>query len=75
MIRTVRIAGQEYDVSALSETGLSNLAGYQFASERLKEAENLHAVLTKARRAYMADIKNEMIQGKTGIDLSALFSD
>ncbi len=75
MIKTVRLGGQEYDVSALSEAGRSNLAGYQYATEQLKEAENLHAVLTKARRAYMADIKNEMIRGKSGVDLSALFSD
>lgn len=75
MIKTVRLGGQEYDVSTLGEEGRSNLAGYQYATEQLKEAENLYAVLTKARRAYISDIKNEMIQGKSGVDLAALFGD
>lgn len=75
MIKTVKLGEQEYDVSALGEEGRNLLSNFQMATDRLQEAENLHAVLTKARRAYIADIKNEIIQGKTGIDLSTLFSD
>ena len=75
MIKTVKLGEQDYDVSDLSEEGRSLLTSFQMATNRMQEAENLLAVFTKARRAYIADIKNEMIQGKTGIDLSALFSD
>jgi hypothetical protein len=75
MIRTVRFGGKEHDRSVLSGVGRENLAQFEYLEARLQEAENMHAVLTKARRAYIADIKNEMIRGKSGVDLSALFSD
>ncbi|EDM69398.1 hypothetical protein RAZWK3B_11687 [Roseobacter sp. AzwK-3b] len=44
-------------------------------TSQLQEAQNLHAVLTKARHAYIADLKNEIVKGKSGVDLSALFDD
>jgi hypothetical protein len=75
MVKTLQIDGRDYDLSDLSADGREALAAYLHVNARLKEAENFHAVLNKARHAYIADIKNEMIQGKTGIDLSALFSD
>ena len=33
------------------------------------------ALLTKARNAYIADLKTEIIEGRTGVDLGALFDD
>jgi hypothetical protein len=75
MIKTVKVGQLQYDVSTLSEEGQYHLSCYQHAAGRLKEAENLLAVLNKARRAYIADIKSEIIQGNTGIDLSTLFND
>ncbi|EDM70249.1 valyl-tRNA synthetase [Roseobacter sp. AzwK-3b] len=75
MVKTLKIEGQEYDVSTLSEAGRANLAQFQHVTAQLQEAQNLHAVLTKARHAYIADLKNEIVKGKSGIDLSALFDD
>lgn len=75
MVKSIKLGDQEYDVSVLSEAGRENLAMFQQVSERLKEAENFHAVLNKARHAYIADLKNEIVKGKSGVDLSALFDD
>jgi len=75
MIKTLKIDDQEYDVSTLSETGRENLAQFQHVTAQLQEAQNFHAVLNKARHAYIADLKNEIVKGKSGVDLSALFDD
>ena len=39
------------------------------------ELTNQQALLTKAKNAYIADLKMEIVQGRTGVDLGALFSD
>lgn len=75
MVKSIKLGEQEYDVSLLSKAGRENLAMFQHVSERLKEAENMHAVLIKARHAYIAELKNEIVKGKSGVDFSALFDD
>jgi len=35
----------------------------------------MQALLTKARNAYIADLKLEMVQGRSGMRFSDLFSD
>ena len=73
MAKTLRLGDKDYDVSVLSEEGRRTLALYQHATTQLQEAENRMALLTKARNAYIADLKNEIIEGRTGVDLGALF--
>jgi hypothetical protein len=67
--------GKEYAPADLSENGQRLFRSYLTVERQLNEAQNMYAVLTKARQAYMADIKNEIIQGKSGVDLAALFGD
>lgn len=67
--------GKEYDAASLSEKAQRLLQSYLTVDQQLHEAQNMQAVLTKARNAYIADLRNEMMRGKTGIDLSTLFSD
>ena len=75
MAKTLRLGEKDYDVSVLSEEGRRTLALYQHATKQLQEAENRMALLTKARNAYIADLKTEIIEGRTGVDLGALFDD
>ena len=75
MVKTMQIEGKDYDVAALSNEGRKTLTNYMHVKRQLQDAENMHAVLIKARNAYIADLKNQMIRGKTGIDLSTLLSD
>ena len=75
MAKTLRLGDKDYDVSVLSEEGRRTLALYQHATKQLQEAENRMALLTKARNAYIADLKTEIIEGRTGVDLGALFDD
>ena len=35
-----------------------------------KEKANMIAILTKAKKAYISDLKNEMLSAKSGFDFS-----
>ena len=75
MTRGFRIDGAEYDAASLSKEGRALVESMTFAQKRLQELMNQQALLTKAKNAYIADLKSEIIQGRTGVDLGALFSD
>lgn len=72
---TIQLDGAEYDTYNLSPEGRKILAEYYHATEQLQHAINMRALLTRARNSYIHELKNEILQGKTGVDLGALFDD
>lgn len=75
MRQRFRIDGVEYDTEALSQEGRDLVARLTFTRLTLQEMSNRMALMTKAKNAYIADLKSEIVQGRTGVDLGALFSD
>jgi hypothetical protein len=75
MSQRFRIDGVEYDIETLTQEGRDLVSRLTFARLRQQELSNQIALLTKAKNAYIADLKSEIIQGRTGVDLGALFSD
>ena len=75
MSQRFRIDGVEYDIETLTQEGRDLVARLTFARLRQQELSNQIALLTKAKNAYIADLKSEIVQGRTGVDLGALFSD
>jgi hypothetical protein len=75
MSQRFRIDGVEYTTDSLSQEGRDLVARLTFARLQQQELSNQIALLTKAKNAYIADLKSEIIQGRTGVDLGALFSD
>ena len=75
MSQRFRIDGVEYATDALSQEGRDLVARLTFARLTLQELNNQQALLTKAKNAYIADLKLEIVQRRTGVDLGALFSD
>ena len=75
MTQRFRIDGAEYDAATLTKEGRALVESMTFALMRLQELMNQQALLTKAKNAYIADMKTEIIQGRTGVDLGALLSD
>jgi hypothetical protein len=67
--------GVEYGTEGLSQEGRDLVARLTFTRLTLQEMSNQMALLTKAKNAYIADLKSEIVQGRTGVDLGALFSD
>ena len=69
------IDGTEYSVDALSEKGLVIFRLLHYSKVRAREIENQQAILNKAKNAYISDLNAEIVQGKSGINLSDLFSE
>lgn len=75
MTQRFRIDGVEYDAECLTAQGKAILECMKFAQMRHKDLMNQQALLIKAKNAYVADLRTEIIQGRTGVELSSLFSD
>jgi len=73
MSQRINLDGVEYETSSLTDNGKSILASLQEASARLQELQNLQAIFTRAKRSYIDELKREIIQGKSGVDIAALF--
>ena len=63
----IQIDGIEYDTENLSEHASHLLVELRSISARIHENENMSAILTKAKRAYIADLKTEMLTAKAGL--------
>ena len=69
MVTKFELEGQEYEVSELTDEGKKNLMSLQFATNRLKELNNMRALLERARNSYMSALKKEMLSSKSGLFL------
>ena len=66
----IEINGRKYktlDLTNVAKNLLKDLATLQAVS---LEKSNMIAILTKAKKAYMADLKGEMLRAKAGFDFS-----
>lgn len=72
---TFTIDGREYTTDTLDDGGLLVYKQLQFIKLRMLELGNKQAILNKAKNAYISDLNAEIVQGKSGINLSDLFSD
>jgi len=75
MSQRFRIDGVEYNTEGLSQEGRDLVERLTFTRLALQEMSNEMALLSKAKNAYIADMKTEIVEGRTGLDLGALFSD
>lgn len=71
----LRLDGEDYDLSKASDEAKELVARLQHLDRLFEEKSNLMALLTKAKNAYIADLKTEIIKEKTGVDLSSLFDE
>lgn len=71
----LRLDGEDYDLSNASDEAKALVARLQHLDRLFEEKNNFMALLTKAKNAYIADLKAEIIKNKTGVDLSSLFDE
>jgi hypothetical protein len=75
MTKRFRLDGADYDLAALSAEGRALVDRLSFAHMQVQALSNQKVLLTKAQNAYISDLKSEIVQGRTGVDFGALFSD
>ena len=66
MSQKIKLGDKEYDLSDLSDKGKATLASLQFATLRIKELNNMQALLVRAKNSYVEGLKKEMISSKAG---------
>ena len=69
MGQKIKLDEKEYDIETLSDQARYTLASMQFATSRLQELSDIHALYVRAKNGYIADLKNEVISNKAGLNL------
>ena len=62
MRQRLRLDGVDHDVHHLSAQARQILEQLRFVEQRLQELHNEQALLTKAKNAYIADLKSELLR-------------
>ena len=71
----LQLDGVDYDDALLSDQGQAQLASLRFVDAQIADLKNMTALLTRAKKSYVYELKNEIIKAKSGVDLSALLAD
>lgn len=75
VMEIVNIDGRDYTICSFSKESQVLCHQLLFSSERLQELKADGAFFLRARNAYISDLKEEILEKKTGIDISSLFAD
>ena len=67
----IKLDDKEYDVAELSERARKLTLELQSVTGRIQEMNNMIAILNKAKRAYIAELKSEMLSAKAGFDFGS----
>ena len=67
-MQKIKLDEKEYDVAKLSERARKITVELQNVTARIQESNNMIAILTKAKRAYIEGLKLEMLSAKAGFD-------
>ena len=73
MSQKINIDGVEYDFESLNPEAKAILEKLQHTETQIQDKQNLSALLTRAKNSYIQELKREMIEGKSGVDIASLF--
>ena len=73
MSQKINVDGVEYDFESLSPGAKAILEKLQHTDKQIQDTTNLCALLTRAKKSYIQELKREMIEGKSGVDIASLF--
>jgi hypothetical protein len=72
--RIIRLDGKDYDIATVPAEAMQIVARIGAVEKQLKEKQMLIETVDKARVAYLAEIKAEIVRLKSGVDLSSIFT-
>lgn len=67
-MQKIKLEGVEYEFSSLSDACKGLVAKLKQIDIALAEKENMAVVLTRAKNAYISELKNEILGNKAGFD-------
>ena len=62
--------GKKYKSSNLTDAAKNIIRNLSYVNAVSSEKASMIAILTKAKKAYIADLKSEMLKAKSGFDFS-----
>lgn len=75
MAKSFTLDGWEYKIDDLSAECEAMWNNVFFTLRSLDELKAKRAIMTRAKNAYIEDLKVELIEKKSGIDFGALFTE
>ncbi len=69
MVNTIKLDGRSYSTENVTEQGKALFALLQYVNTRVKEFENMIAVLQRAKNSYSDSLKKEILSNKAGLYL------
>ena len=75
MVEFFSIDGTNYRVDDLSDVGRAQLDRLIFVRRNLNLLKNKIALMSKAKNGYIDDLKSDIVEGRSGVDLGSLFLD
>ena len=75
MVKFFSIDGTNYRVDDLSDVGRVQLERLLFVRRKLNLLKNKIALMSKAKNGYIDDLKSDIVEGRSGVDLGSLFLD
>ncbi|MDC0869445.1 hypothetical protein OAP82_10500 [Paracoccaceae bacterium] len=73
MSDAITIDGQKYSSQELSDSGKILSQHLIFSAEMIRQLNAETALLLKAKNGYIADLKMEITEQKSGVDFNMLF--
>ena len=75
MPKYFKLDGEKYSTEGLSSEGVELVSLLGFTQKQITTLTNKHALLMKAKNAYISDIKVEVVESRSGLDVGMLFTD
>jgi hypothetical protein len=70
MAQKIKIDNYESNIDNLSDTARKVVEQLRSLDQVINEKNNISALLVRAKKAYIADLKSEMLSRKAGFDFS-----
>tara|TARA_E500000178_G_scaffold312712_1_gene329635 strand:+ start:117 stop:458 length:342 start_codon:yes stop_codon:yes gene_type:complete len=70
-----RLDGVSYSLDSVSKRARTLIQHLTFISHQIEEKSNQLALLSKAKNAYIQDLKVQIIKNRSGVDLSEFARD
>ena len=75
MQKNFTVDQNSYDFDLLSEKAKIIYGNLKFVQNLSQELSGMHAVLNRAKNAYIEDLKEEIVQKKSGVDFISFLQD
>ena len=69
MAEKIKIDDKEYNLDDLSDIAKKQVISLQFVETKIRETNNLKAILQRAKNSYIEELKAEIISNKAGLFL------